>query len=364
MNTVRSISILHVIFLTMTVIGLKNHVTIIPPLLQAGGRDSWMSVLLTTAAMLPWLFLWIYIQNKTNQMSIKDWLKQRIGKVGSAIVLYMLAFYLLISAASTMREMLQWVNATFLPQTPMLLMLIIYTFLCILLVTKSLQTFMIVNVLVLFWVVVFGFFVAFTNLQVKDYGLLHPFLEHGFEPVLKGMVYPASGFMEILLFIFLQHKIKKRVRWYHLVVILLIITGLTMGPLLGAIVEFGPDEAAKQVYPAYEEWGLVAIGRYIEHVDFFSIYQWLTGALIRIGFMLYIVADLFNMTGDSKRIWRILAPLFLIICLSIWLMGDNDYIAWRDDYMLKVTTVYFLLLSVFLAIVAAWSGKSKKNQRT
>ena len=36
------ISILHVILLSMTVIGLKNHVTILPPLLQVDGRDGWV----------------------------------------------------------------------------------------------------------------------------------------------------------------------------------------------------------------------------------------------------------------------------------------------------------------------------------
>ena len=49
---------------------------------------------------------------------------------------------------------------------------------------------------------------------------------------------------------------------------LAILVGLTLGPLIGAITEFGPNEATKQRYPAYEEWGLVTIGRYIEHLDF------------------------------------------------------------------------------------------------
>ncbi len=72
--------------------------------------------------------------------------------------------------------------------------------------------------------------------------------------------------------LFLQHQIKGRIRWYHFTIILIILMGLTMGPLIGAITEFGPSEAAKQRYPAYEEWGLVTIGRYIEHLDFFSLF--------------------------------------------------------------------------------------------
>ena len=64
------ISILHVIFLSMTLIGLKAHVTILPLLLQVGGRDGWVSVVLATLFMLPWGFLLIYIHKKTNQEPI------------------------------------------------------------------------------------------------------------------------------------------------------------------------------------------------------------------------------------------------------------------------------------------------------
>ncbi|UZM98100.1 hypothetical protein OL548_25230 [Lysinibacillus sp. MHQ-1] len=64
----------------------------------------------------------------------------------------------MIIAAFTMVETLQWVNTTFLPQTPVLILLFVYTILCILLVTTSLQTIVIVNVFVLFGVVILGFF--------------------------------------------------------------------------------------------------------------------------------------------------------------------------------------------------------------
>lgn len=67
MKSVGSISILHVIFLSMTVIGLKNHVTIIPPLLDAAKRDGWLSVLFAGGVIFFWLFLLVYIQKNLNR---------------------------------------------------------------------------------------------------------------------------------------------------------------------------------------------------------------------------------------------------------------------------------------------------------
>ncbi|GAB0171609.1 endospore germination permease [Lysinibacillus sp. CTST325] len=363
MKGVGSISILHVVFLSMTVIGLKNHVTIIPPLLKVVGRDGWASVLLATVIIFFWLFLLVYIQKKMNQEPIRDWLDGKIGKIGSTIVIYIIVIYLLILAAFTMVETLQWVNTTFLPETPSIILLLIYTILCILLVTTSLQTIVMLNVFVLFGVVVFGFFVAFTNIQVKEYELLRPFFEHGFQPVMKGMIYPASGFIELIILLFLQHQFKEQVRWYHFGIMLIILMGLTLGPLMGAIAEFGPTEAAKQRYPAYEEWGLVSIGRYIEHLDFFSIYQWLTGTFIRVSFLLYVIADLLKMTGAPKQIWRMLAPPFFLLCLPLIILNENIFLKVKGNYILTVTFIFFFLLSIFFVLVAFFSGKSSQKKK-
>ncbi|ARJ38842.1 spore gernimation protein [Sporosarcina ureae] len=364
MKKTGSISVLHVIFLSMTIIGLKNHVTIIPSLVKGAGRDGWISILVATIAIFPWLFLVLYIHKKSNQQPLTKWLETNIGKVATAIFRYVTAFFLIIMAAFTMGETLFWMVSTFLPETPMLPLVIVYTILCILLVTTNLQTIAMVNVLILFWIVILGFFIAFTNMQVKNYELLQPFLEHGFQPVLTTAMFAASGFVEILLFLFIQQQVKDRMRWYHFAIMLFILMGLTMGPTIGAITEFGPTEATKQRFPAYEEWGLGSVGRFIEHFDFASIYQWLSGAFIRVGLLLFIAADLLNMTGDKQRIWKILAPAFFFMTLSLSLLDDRLFHTIKGDYVLIITLFFMLFLSFFLVVIALISRKPSRKVRT
>ncbi|MFD1929502.1 endospore germination permease [Sporosarcina siberiensis] len=361
MNRVGSISILHVIFLSMTMIGLKNHVTIIPSVLKGAGRDGWISILLAALITFPWIFLLVYIHTKSNREPLMDWVEIKIGKTVTAIVRYTIVIVLIVLAAFTMAETLQWISAMFLPTTPIPLMLIVYTIVCILLVSTNLQTIAMVNVFVLFWVTVLGFFIAFTNMQVKNYELLRPFFEHGLQPVLKSAVFPASGFVEILLFLFIQQKVKDSFRWYHFAVMLFILMGLTLGPTIGAITEFGPIEATKLRYPAYEEWGLGSLGAYIQHFDFLSIYQWLTGGLIRVGLLLYIAADLLKMTGDRQRIARILGPVFFFATLSLFLLKDHVFTLIKGDYLLVGNFVFMFLLSLFLGLIALISGKKSKK---
>lgn len=346
-----SISLLHVILLSMTVIGLKNHVTILPPLLTHVGRNAWASVFVAAFGIFLWIFLLIHIQKKTDQQNLFIWLEETSGPIISKVFSVTLGVILLIIAAFTMREVLQWINATFLPDTPVILLLLVYTSLCVLLACTDIQTIVITNVLVLFGVIIFGIFVAIVNIQVKDYYLLLPFFEDGYKPALKGSIYPASGFIEFLLFILIQHKIRGRIRISHYFIMISILSILTLGPLVGAIVEFGPTEAAKQRFPAYEEWGLATIGRYLENVDFLSIYQWLTGAFIRIGFLLYIVVTLFNLEGQAKKIWIRVTPPFLIVCLFLLNINDQFFSQLKGEYVLVSSFIILLITSLFLFMI-------------
>ncbi|SOC41019.1 endospore germination permease [Ureibacillus acetophenoni] len=326
MNKIGKFSIIHAILLVMTFIGLKNHVTILPPILEQAKRDGWASVIIAAVFIFPLLLLMIYIQKGTNQMPLKDWLREKLGRVGSSIILYTVVVYLFLLAAFTMHETILWISDTFLDATPQLILLTIYIIVCFLLVSTNIQTIVMVNVLVLFVVVILGFYVAFVNLQVKDFSLLRPFFEHGYSPIFKAAVYPASGLIEITLLLFIQQHLKKSFKWFHIVIMIVILSWLTMGPLIGAITEFGPEEAAKHRYPAYEEWGLVSIGRFIEHMDFLSIYQWLTGTFIRVGLLLFIAADILNIAGKRKRIWTYMVPPFFIINLILFLLDDTFFL--------------------------------------
>ncbi|MFP3918648.1 endospore germination permease [Lysinibacillus telephonicus] len=361
MNKFGQISILHVLFLVMTCIGLKNHVTILPPILDHVKRDGWASVILAALLILPWLFLIIYIQKKSNRQPLKHWLKETIGNVGASIILYSTVIFLIILSAFTMRETILWISTTFLVQTPPLILLSIYIILCFLLVSTNILTIVIVNAFVLFFVVVFGFFVAFANLQVKDYGYLFPLFENGFKPIAIGTIFPASGFIELILLLFLQHYFKQKMKWNHLAGMVFVLMGLTLGPLIGAITAFGPEEAAKQRYPAYEEWSLVTIGDFIEHMDFLSIYQWLTGTFIRVGLLLFIAADILDITGNRKKIWSYLVPPFFILSLIIFLLDDNLFINLNSHGFLIATLIFCILLSLILGAVALFSGKKQKN---
>lgn len=357
MGNMGKISILHIFFLGMTVIGLKNHVTILPPILETAKRDSWMAVVFAAIIIYPWLLWIIYIQKNSKQKPIKILIQEKFGKLGSKIILYSIVVFLYFIAAFSLRETVLWISTTFLINTPEIILMFMYILLCFSLVSTNILTIVIVNTLVLAFVLMFGFYVAIVNIQVKEYELLLPMLEHGFLPILEASIYPASGFIEIFLLLFLQHHFKEHIKWHHIAMIIIIFAGLTFGPLIGAVIEFGPVEAANQQYPAYEEWALVTIGRFIEHMDFLSVYQWMTGSFIRVSFLLFIACDILNLTEKRKNIWTYMMPPFLFLNLILAVFNDKIFIFFTYHQFLVMSLIFIFILSIIMII----ASKPPKN---
>ncbi|WP_010273659.1 endospore germination permease [Paenibacillus senegalensis] len=310
MNNAKEITILQTLFLIITAVGFSNHVTIIPMLLQAGLRDSWLSVLLTYLILNVWLIIPFYISKKIGKQSMYEWLKSHYSRWLAYFFVGLVAIYMLSIAAITIKETTTWVAITYLPYTPDIVIALGLILICIFIAGSGLQSLAITAGILLPVVWLLGYFVMSANFLYKDYSRLLPVLAEGAGPVMHTMLYAGGGFIELILVLFINHSISRPMRMIHWLILAFIITGLTLGPLMGAIATYGPIEAANQRYPAFEQWRLVVVGKYIAHVDFFALYQWLSGALIRIGLALFIILDLIRPKNRKSKLVSLLLLTF------------------------------------------------------
>lgn len=356
-----SVSILQVSLLIMTAIGLKNHVTVIPHLISSAKRDVWISSLFALATIIIWGILLVYIHKATQPHNIFEWIEKQIGKKTKWILSVSVSFVYVLSAAVSIKEFIAWTKVTWLPFTPSFFTVTLFVALCAILVATSLQTMVTVNTFVLAIVIVFGFFVAIANIQFKDYALLRPILEHGFSPTIKGMIYPLSGHIEIISLLFLQQKIHGKLTFKVLALNSINLCWLTLGPLIGAIIEFGPEEASRVRFPAYEEWGLVTIGRFIEHVDFLSIYQWITGAYIRVAFLLFMAIEVLAIKDNRKKIGILLGYCVVVITINLIPISDILVHHYIGAIVMPASFWFFLAISILLSLFAFFKNRKKRR---
>ncbi|MDD9147731.1 MULTISPECIES: GerAB/ArcD/ProY family transporter [unclassified Sporolactobacillus] len=350
-KTLGKISVVQISLLLITGIGLKNHVMIIPALIQSAGRDGWLSIILAFILISLWGFLLIYIYNGTGRGHLFSWLDRHIGTWPTTLLKVMISLYLVFLAFTTSKEMTAWTKVAYLVNTPSVFLIILFTILCALMASTSLQSLAITNVFLLTIIVILGWFVGISNMHFKDFSLLRPVLEQGMGPVFSGTIYTLSGAIELMMVLFLSHKVHGSINYKALAINAFLLSFLTAGPFIGAITEFGPVEASKQTFPAYEEWSILTLGRFIEHVDFFSIYQWLSGAFIRVSLLLYISAEVYQI--KKKRTQLLLLSLygFLIIVCVLWPVSDMTFYTLSEKIFMPLTLWFFLALSIIFGLI-------------
>jgi len=343
----QTVNILQIGLMFFGGIGILLHVLVVPLVIDASLRDAWISVVLSAILCLLWIPLLYSIYRKTAGQPIMEWLRKQYGKIIAYVILGLLLIYLILMSFVTIKDTITFISIYY-AETPSFIFLYMFLIICLYNIYGGIKSVVYTSGILLPFVFIFGFLVMSTNFQYKDYTLLQPFLENGFKPVLQGMIYPGVGFAELLFFLFFQHRLSPQVKRYHLYIIAVILIMLTLGPTIGAITEFGPVINSLQRYPAFEQWRIASIGKYIEHLDFLAIYQWFVGSYIRVSMMGLLMAELLPIkTKKTKNI--VILLIHLIIFHAIYL-PLNDSLMYMMLYQHLFPIFIAILIAIFLIL--------------
>lgn len=114
----KKISILQLFTIILLSTGLSNHVIVTPILIDASGRDAWISVIIGYALTIVLSLLFIYVSGHFQTMSVFEWLSTTYSRLLSRIIAILIASYLLITGWVTLKETVMWTKESFLFNTP------------------------------------------------------------------------------------------------------------------------------------------------------------------------------------------------------------------------------------------------------
>ncbi|TCP59580.1 spore germination protein (amino acid permease) [Tumebacillus sp. BK434] len=341
--------------------GLLNHVTLIRVLVEKAGRDAWLGGLAALGFTLVWIFLLVFIVRRMRGVHLAQWLQKTTGRAVAYGLLAFMSALLFVNAVSTLFELLQWTKGIYMINTPLLVLGSSLLLICLYSAYHGIYSVRKTTSLLLPFVMLFGFFVAFANSGNKEAAMLTPILAQGLGPVGNAAFFEMAGFGELFWILLLQHRLQQIGSLTKgLSILSVILFGLTVGPLIGAIMEFGPNGTAELRFPPYEEWRLVKLGDYVEHTDFLSIYQWITGAYVRLSFHFYLILELFRLTEQkTKKVrgWLLISLGTGALLICVLPVSDPQYLHLLTAYVLPGMVFSFLGLSVMLGGVALFAKK-------
>ncbi|MFC5467572.1 endospore germination permease [Cohnella suwonensis] len=347
------INVVQSMFLLILAVGITNHVLIVPLMLNASHRDSWISALYAIPPLVLWTSLIYFIMKTTKQQSLFEWFKARYHPAIAWIVVMPLLILTLMICFVTLRDTSAWTKTTYLPKTPLPLTASLFMLFAFYAAHKGLRTITIAAGILLPGVIAFGLFVMTVNFQFKDYTYLFPVFTQGQKPVMKGMVYALGGLVEFVLLLGFQQHLSKPFRYSSLLLLTLGVTGLVFGPIIASIAIFGPYEASDQRYPAFEQWRMVLIGKFISHLDFLSIYQWLSGSLIRISLSLFLFFDLLRLKAGNKRTALMIGlSVLLVAFVSQHRLSDENFFYFLQAYFPWETAFFYAFPFALLLLIA------------
>ncbi|MEQ7050200.1 endospore germination permease [Paenibacillaceae sp. P-4] len=355
-----SITFLQACFMIIMSTGLMNHVTVIPLLLREAHKDGWISVLIALVLALCWIpLLLITVRAKPNRpLPLFSWVHSLGGSLAAWMVTTLIIVYLFFSAFVTLEDTATWTKISYLPNTPTTVIAGALILLSLSSALIGIHSIAICAGILLPIVIILGYVVMSANFQYKDYSLIFPIFEHGISPIINGLILIGAGMAELILIIFLLPHMSSKPRFRGMSTLAFILAGLTIGPYIGSIANFGIVNASFMRYPAFEQWRIVTAGKYIEHLDFLSIYQWLSGSFIRIALAIFLIIDAIPHRSHHTRIGVGVATAAIIFLAVVVYRDDIQFVnLLRIIYFPSVT-----YLLVFLSVIFAFLTYNRQRR--
>lgn len=342
----------HIYFLLMLSTGFMVHVLMQPIILTSSKRDSWVSVICSLVPLMIWAIMIFHLNKKLEKKNIFT-LINSLHPFLSISIKILLSLYFILTAFITCKYTGFWAKTNYTFQIPLIILITPFIAICYYASLKGIKTISAIAIFLLPFVILFGLLVGIGNMEVKDYSMLLPIFEHGYKGLFLGIMYTCASFFEMIYLLFFTPFLKERIRIKTFLPVMVIIFLLALGPLVGAIAMFGAEEASKMKVPAYEQWKVLTLGKNITRLDFLSIFQWFSGAFIRVSLSMFIVTQLFS---HKKNIWVQLS-IYALLTIAVILPWDfQSFFSFLYRFYFPASLIFLIFTFVLLFLLSKKKG--------
>lgn len=329
------------------------------------GHDSWLIVLIGLVAFLPVLGVYIQLAGKFPGKSLIEIINIIYGKIGGKIISSLYIFYFFLIAFTNADLVGEFIVGNVMPETPKVVILILFMLLCGYAVRKGSGG--ITRVSVFFTAIVFVAFVANGML------LMGRIKFDNFLPVLQKPVYPyfqatltmvSITFSGALLVFMLLPKyktpqnIKKPLLGGTLVGTLMLLVVIVRDiAVLGETISYLAS-------PAYEAVRLINLADILTRMEVVYACILMTLLFFKVSLSAYACLKSIEETVRLKSYKPIVYPLAgLVVCFALASFDSPlEQAAWGASYAGYFSTIFIVILPIVTAIVAAVRGFKKPKE--
>ncbi|GIO25758.1 GerAB/ArcD/ProY family transporter [Ornithinibacillus bavariensis] len=331
-------------------------------------KDMWLSPIWASLAGLFVIFLAVKLEQRFPEQTIIQYSGTITGKLIGKLIGVLIVLYYFHATGIILLEYGNFVIGSFLPRTPLLIVIGSMVLVCGLAVRGGIEVMArTAQVLVPFVIL---FFTLIMILLTPELNLdnLFPVMEYGLKPSLKGAIIPASWFLQLFIIAFILPVLKKGekigkagILTVITVMITLVITNLVTLLLFGVI-------TTSFTYPVMEAARFISVADFLQHLESVVMAIWVAGTFIKVSLFYYVVVIGTAQVLHISDFRPIVLPIGLFLTvLSFWTSSslqelEQILITSFPFYDFFVLIIIPMLLLVIAKVRKKGATKNRRNK--
>lgn len=325
---------------------------------RAIGQDTWISMSMGFAAGALIMTAMAYIGSRYPEKTIVQYSEELLGKAAGIVIGLMLALFFIIAFAVCANVLIIHASAYFLPETPYIVLCLVFTLLCMYAVYVGIEVIARYAFLGLVSILLMNFLMMWGGLE--DFRLVHlmPLMDKGLIADVGASIYIfgdlalailAAGFLYPLLD---SKKKSLSLSFWSIIAggVLVIVWPLWETAVLGAGV------MEQYVFCCMEQARATELTRYFPRFELIMVSLFTAGCVVQSATMAYCAkVAITETTGIKKNGYVVIALLVVLVGVTYLIGVDNNYYSnflaypWAQICaVLSIGLPSFLLLAIFI----------------
>ncbi len=328
----------------------------------AAEQDSWISFLFSMVIVIPAVLVYARIIKLYPEEDIYGIIEIIFGRIAGKIITVLITWYAIHLAALVLRNFSEFIAITSLPETPQLIVMIIFLSVTVYLVRSGMQTVGKWS-LVAYAVIVTIMFITIVLLYNQmDFKNLFPIMNHSAKTILSGSYQLFTfPFAETVLFLAVADCIKKEDSPYK-AYIYGVILGATalLSVVFRNLLALGPVLCEAEQFPSYTAARVINIGDFLVRIEGSISMNFILSGITKITICLFAaskgLASLFHIQDYKK----------LVVPVSLTVMALASIVYGSDMEMVNFIKIYQFYAIPFQIIIPIliWVGGEIKTRST
>jgi spore germination protein KB len=350
----------------MYIIGTSNSIAV-PMVVKHAKQDAWLSSIISIGCGLLLGWLYIVLAKKYPNMTLIEYSEAIMGRwLGKTIAFFFFLFFLFITSG-ILRMIGDIITTKVLPETPIVATEITYLIIVIYAVRLGLEPFARTSEIVFPWVIMFFSLTGlFLFPQIKLENLL-PFMENGFNPVLRGAFRLTSvPFSDLFLLLMITPFVGESKGVGRGFLLAITFSGFSiLCTFLLSICVLGSDLTSRLQYPVYDLAVRIDVANFIQRIEVLSGGFIFITVFVKIVICFYAMAISLAQILNLKQYRFLTFPLgIMVLFLSILQYPNTIYFnKFVSGAWLPFSMIYGLFFPLLLLVGDKWKKRKHGSTR-